>query len=68
MFTKAEAPQPTLHGLSCNENMVYIKAQVVFTGQPNTVSSNELLGILTLNTKSNKENKREKKPKVIDNL
>lgn len=67
MITKAEAPQPTLHGPSCNENLIYIKAQVVFTGQLNTVSNNELLGILTLKTKSNK-NDTGKKPKVINNL
>lgn len=67
MVTKAEAPQPTLHGPSCNENLVYIKALVVFTGQLNTVSNNELLGILTLKTKLNKDDTG-KKPKVIHNL
>jgi hypothetical protein len=41
---------------------------MIFIRQPSIGSSNELLGILTLKKKSNKEDRVRKKLKVIDNL
>lgn len=48
MFTRTEAPQSILHKSSYNENLVYIKTQIVFAGQPNAVNSNKLFDIITL--------------------